>query len=204
MRSRRKTLSLSVNRNAEVVVRAPLRASEDVINRFIRQHEIWIKKRLAEIESVRLNLSDGARISLFGEKYVIAEGKASLRNGYLFLPEENRADALIALLKREVKKKTAERTARYAEERGFSYSAVRISSARGRWGSCSRKSNISYSFRIAFLPVDIIDYIIVHELCHTRHFNHSVQFWREVEQILPDYKLRRKALKLYGNMMNLL
>lgn len=204
VRSQRKMLSLSVNRNAEVVVRAPIRVSEKEITRFVLRHEKWIENRLAEIQSQSLNLSDGEKISIFGEEYRIAEGKAALRNGFLFLPEENREEVLTALLKKRAKREMTERTERIAKENSFSYSAVRISSARGRWGSCSRKASISYSFRIALLPKDCVEYVIVHELCHIRHFNHSVRFWREVEQILPDYKLRRKTLKGCGNLMNFL
>ncbi|MDE6059185.1 MAG: M48 family metallopeptidase [Clostridia bacterium] len=202
VRGRRKTLSVSVNRDAEVVVRAPLYIKDEEINRFIEKHQSWIRSRLALIEKNKLNLADGACISLFGREYTLACGRAAVKSGFVYLPKEDREKALIGLLKSFVKKEMKERTAKIAEENGFCYATVRISSARGRWGSCSKKGNISYSFRVAFLPSDIVDYIVVHELCHTRHFNHGVKFWQEVERIIHDYKLRRKRLKEHSNIMN--
>lgn len=202
VRGRRKTLSVSVNRDAEVVVRAPLYVKDEEIDRFVEKHQSWIQARLALIEKNKLNLADGACISLFGREYTLAYGGAAIKNGFVFLPEEDRKKALISFLKAFVKKEMKERTVRIADENGFRFANVRISSARGRWGSCSKKENISYSFRVAFLPSDIVDYIVIHELCHTRHFNHSVKFWREVEQIIHDYKLCRKTLKEHSNIMN--
>lgn len=204
VRSRRKTLSLSVNKEAQVIVRAPLYVKEEEVYSFIQKHQAWINTRLLEIEKNKLNLADGANLTLFGIEYTIACGKCAVRNGYVFLPEESREEALIRLLKSLAKKEMKMRTAEFAAKYGFQYLSVRISSARSRWGSCNKRGNISYSFRIALLPSELVDYIVVHELCHTRCFNHSVQFWREVEQVIPDYKLRRKALKGHSQTMNLL
>ena len=88
-----------------------------------------------------------------------------------------------------------------AQKYGFTFGTVRISSARGRWGSCSQKGTISYSFRTAFLSQYEAEYIAVHELCHTRHMNHSAVFWAEVAKILPDYLQIRKGIREKGVVM---
>lgn len=76
--------------------------------------------------------------------------------------------------------------------------AVRIRNVRSRWGSCSQKGNLNFHYKIAFLPPHLVDYVVVHELCHLREFNHSVRFWALVEARLPDWKLRKRELMRLG------
>lgn len=82
-----------------------------------------------------------------------------------------------------------------AETYGFAYSKVRFGTQKGRWGSCSSRGTISLNVGLMLLEPDLIDYVLVHELCHTKQMNHSPAFWSRVEEILPDYKARRKVLK---------
>lgn len=85
-----------------------------------------------------------------------------------------------------------------ALEGGFSYSSVRYSNAKGRWGSCNSRGVISLNVALMNLPKELIDYVLVHELSHTRHLNHSQSFWQTVESYYPDYKMARKSLKHYS------
>lgn len=199
IRSNRRSLSLSVDKEGNLVVRAPLRASDDAIEAFVLRHSDWIAKRKREaLSRPKLDLSDGAELVLFGAPYRIVrltEGRARVAADEIYLPVEGREETLARLLKKFSLKQMQELTERLAERHGFTYRNVRISSARRRWGSCNRDGTIAYSFRIAFLPSEQIGYIAVHELCHTRHFDHSPSFWREVERIFPDWKKCRKALK---------
>lgn len=78
---------------------------------------------------------------------------------------------------------------------GISYNRLRISSAKTRWGSCSRKRNINLNWRLIFAPEQVLDYVIVHELSHLTHMNHSKAFWSHVESMMPDYKTHRAWLK---------
>lgn len=83
----------------------------------------------------------------------------------------------------------------FARMHGFAYKRIAIRNTRRSWGSCSELGNLNFSYKIIFLPVELAEYIIVHELCHLREFNHSPKYWAHVEGILPDYKVRKKMLR---------
>lgn len=204
IRSRRKTLTLTVNRRGEVVLRAPYGVKKSELERFLNGHQSWIEARLAERNRNRIDLTDGSEHVLFGRRYVLANGRAGIADDILYLPQEDREKAFCEFLKKIAKSYMTETVRELAEKYGFTYRNVRISSARGRWGSCSAKGTIGFSFRIAFLPPDICRAVAVHELCHTRVFNHSKAFWLEVVKIVPDYATVRKTLKSYQYVMDYL
>ena len=85
-----------------------------------------------------------------------------------------------------------------ASEYGIEYNNIRITSARTRWGSCSSKKNLSFSYRLIQVPLDVIDYVIIHELAHLKHMNHSKQFWNHVGSMMDDYKEKEEWLKKNG------
>lgn len=84
---------------------------------------------------------------------------------------------------------------RFAEQIGVTYGRITIRSQKTRWGSCSSKGNLNFNYRLYYMPEELMDYVIIHELCHRRHMNHSKEFWAEVERYCPDYRERRKKLK---------
>lgn len=203
IRSKRKTLCLMIADDGMPVVRAPYRASADTIAAFVEKHRLWLARRLKE-QTATPAFSYGDRVTLFGKEYVLAEGKARVKDGTVYLPRESFPQSFVRLLKKLTAEYMSALTASLAQRYGFSYAAVRVSSAHGRWGSCNAKGNISYSFRVAFLSEELCEYVAVHELCHTRQLNHSARFWQEVAQILPDYARRRKELKHSSALMRLL
>lgn len=172
IRSGRKTVSLQIDKDLAVTVRAPYRMSDAAIRKFIEEKSDWIEKHMREMQERR-------------EEYEAEPGE-------LLTVEELR----------ELARKAAEyipgRVESYASLIGVSYGRITIRNQRSRWGSCSSKGNLNFNCLLMLAPPEIIDYVIVHELCHRREMNHSPLFWQEVEKILPDYKSRRKWLKDNG------
>lgn len=151
---------------------------------------------------------DGYTFLLLGKPTVIClhEDKKvgyDSESNRIFLPKERSKERLIKWLKENALRILTLATERKAAEMGVSYQSVSITSARTRWGSCSGVNALRYTFRLLYCPKEIIDYVVVHELAHTRHKNHSRLFWLEVEKYIPDWKSRRKWLKTHGILMEI-
>lgn len=122
---------------------------------------------------------------------------------FIYLPEQNSKERLIKWLKNNAKRIFTEVTAQTAMRMGVSYQSVSVNSARRRWGSCSGENAIHYSFRLLYAPKEVIEYVVVHELAHTKHKNHSKAFWLEVEKYVPDWKEKRNWLKTHAALMEI-
>ena len=107
-------------------------------------------------------------------------------------PEEINAAQL-----NRIKEKFAERTAYYAGLINVTYNGITVRNQKTRWGSCSSKGNLNFNYRLYYMPAELMDYVIIHELCHRKYMNHSKEFWSEVARYCPDYIARRKQLKEY-------
>ena len=90
----------------------------------------------------------------------------------------------------------------YAEQMGETFGNITIKNQKKRWGSCSSARNLNFNRRLIMAPQEVMDYVIVHELCHLRQMNHSNAFWQEVEMVLPDYKMHKKWLETYAQLLN--
>lgn len=166
---KRKTISVSVDNELGLIVRAPegtsLRYIDEVLEAFAPRIE-RLRMKTAEMENIR--------------KEATAEEEKQLR--------------------KRAKEILPEKVKYYSSLVGVSPLRITITSARTRFGSCSGKNSISFSFYLMRYPEEAIDYVVVHELCHILHHNHSKEFYKEVERVLPDYKNREKILKTYtGN-----
>lgn len=210
IRSRRKTLAISIDAFGRLIVRAPLTMSEAKIKAFLEEKQRWIMRKQAERQGAGICLPpenlDGYEFLLLGEKHKIRladTGKVSynLKESVIYLPNKNPKERLIKWLKDNAKRIFSERTQQTARRMETSYRSVMITSARGRWGSCSGNNALHYSFRLLYAPKDVIEYVIVHELAHTKHKNHSKAFWAEVAKYAPDWKMKRNWLKTHGALM---
>ena len=107
----------------------------------------------------------------------------------------------IEQLREQARKLVTERVRYYAPIIGVTYGQIAIRTQHTRWGSCSSKGNLNFNCLLALVPSEVLDYVVVHELCHRKELNHSARFWNQVERILPDYKARKKWLKDNGGAL---
>jgi predicted metal-dependent hydrolase len=212
IRSKRRTLAVIVKADGSVVVRVPVRAPEKAIREFIENHAEWIEKKQAEVLTFQppepkqyrpgepfmylgnaypLEIVTGQKKPLLLEQSFKLAGSAESRAKLVF-ERSYRAQA------REI---LTERVDHYASQYGFQYKKIGITSARTRWGSCSANGSLNFSWRLILAPMEAVDYVVVHELVHTVHHNHSRRFWQKVEKIMPDYKERRKWLRKNGQRL---
>ena len=143
---------------------------------------------------------DGYALMLLGQRrtLVLTDEKNIVfdaETGCIYLPRKNTKTRLVQWLKQNALRILQNVTAQKAREMGVSCKAVKINSARSKWGCCTYDNEIRYSFRLLYAPKEVIEYVVVHELSHVRHKNHSQAFWREVQKYAPDYKARRQWLK---------
>lgn len=207
VRSKRKTLSLQVLSDGTVLVRAPMRCGKSYIDSFVSSKEPWILKRLETVESYRVSQAAfrPAQLQELGFcgktlRVVPGEGdsvKLDLQRMEITLPDASVEELLPALAK--LYKKAGlpflqQRTEHWAKIMGISYNSVRFSSALKRWGSCSSKGDIRITWMVLFAPLSAIDYILVHELSHRVHFDHSPDFWDLVARYCPGYKQEKQVL----------
>ena len=211
IRSRRKSIALVVQPNGELIVRAPKRATRKQINALLEKHADWIEKKQEQAKEMQALyiphlFLEGESFPFLGENYSL-EFVDSEKPKLVFTEKfqltksaQGKAEAIFEQwYKKQAREIFAARVEHYSQKYGFSYQKVKLSSAKKRWGSCSAKGNLNLTWRLVMMPLEIIDYVIVHELAHLRELNHSKAFWAEVERILPDYKTRRKWLKENGN-----
>jgi len=209
IRSDRKTLSLSINENAELIVRAPNRASYDEIQKFISEKSAWIEKNHRLIKARLkddLNHNLNSQCLYLGSLYPIKIDHNSFDqisfNGQIFTMNDESSETISLILKSWYKKRFMEvalpRLNYFSDKYNLKVNQVRVKEQKTLWGSCSSKNNINLNYLLIMAPIKVIDYVIVHELVHTVHKNHSVKFWQEVETIMPRYKESRNWLKDNG------
>ena len=205
-RSKRKTVIIYV-RSSGVDVRAPLRMPMHEIDRFVASKEKWIKSRLIRtqeqaVQRENFNLDYGDMILYRGKLYPIAQktvNRAVFADESFYVPQDLSPDeikaACVRIYKKLAKQDINEKVQYYSERLSVKPTAIKINSAKTRWGSCSAKKSLNFSWRLIMADDAVIDYVVVHELAHTIELNHSKRFWSIVSSILPDYKERQKKLK---------
>ena len=204
--SKRKTIGLYI-RNGAVEIRAPLGCPKSEIDKLIASKKKWITDKLAHSQNqtqqkISFVLDYGSKILYRGELFpIIAKpGTQAGFDGNCFYMPPNFTPAQIKEIciktyQRLAKKHITTTVASIAAHMGVAPTVVKINSARTRWGSCSSRKSLNFSWRLVMAPDDVIDYVVVHELAHFFHMNHSAKFWAVVEQVLPDYRQRQVKLK---------
>lgn len=174
VRSARKTIGLQVCENGDAVLRIPNQLSADALQKFLDSEHAWIWKKVEQMQT---------RMEQWQETGAVPVGELS-------------RDEL-----EKIKKKIESRVNAYKKVMGVTIGWITIRNQKTRWGSCSSKGNLNFNCLLMLAPPEVLDYVVVHELCHRKQMNHSKAFWAEVEKVFPDYKKSIKWLKEEGSQI---
>lgn len=180
IRSNRKTLAIQINPDLSVTVRAPMYAPQSDIERILREKEGWIQKHIEKIREQEAKKKETQGESVEREYLTNEEIKKLADKALQHIPK---------------------RVSYFAKQIGVTYGKIIIRNQKTRWGSCSSKGNLNFNCLLMLTPPEVIDYVVVHELCHRKEMNHSRAFWAEVEKVIPDYKEQVKWLKENGGQI---
>ena len=172
IRSRRKTVAICVDAEGKVIVRAPLRTPLYQIQDFVEEKRGWIETAVKKQKEI-----------------------ASQKRKICLSPVQVKA------AKNSAREDLIRRCRRFEPLMGVKCSAVKINGAKSRWGSCSSKGTINFTYRLWFAPEPLRDYVVVHELAHLIEMNHSERFWKQVERVMPDYRQRRRLLNQFQHQV---
>ncbi|MBR0510802.1 MAG: M48 family metallopeptidase [Clostridia bacterium] len=170
IRSDRKTVGLQIKKDGSLVVRAPYGVSEREIERLVREKRDWIEKHRTKIEETRAQ-TENVQPLTYEELQTLAE------RALAYIPQRVRY---------------------YAPKVGVTYGRITIRNQKSRWGSCSAKGNLNFNCLLMLTPPEVIDSVVVHELCHRKEMNHSPRFYAEVRRVFPEYDRWNKWLKQNG------
>ncbi len=198
-----------------MVVMAPYHTPKWEIERLVQGKQSWIVEKISEKEKqaneAKRTFLPGEKFLYLGEWYPLEIHESNhkgpplrLSFGSFVLDKdhcEEARDLFVEWFKKEAKEKIAERINYYNRSIHLFPKGIRITSAKSRWGSCSRDNRLSFSWRIMMASFSIIDYILIHELVHIREKNHSKKFWATLESILPDYRKHRVWLRENGHLL---
>lgn len=202
-----------------VEVRAPFKIEQKEIDSFILQKNSWINKKLSLQKSIkkptRKKFKNEENFQFLGKnlklKITISENKKSyIDDKFIYLVLKNNKENFKEKIKekleiffREIAKDIFKnKTLDEAKKIRVTPKKIIVRSYKRRWGSCSYKKDISYNWKLIMAPEKIIHYVVIHELCHLIHFNHSRDFWKSVGKILPDYKSSKEWLKLNQHLLD--
>ncbi|MGB9835359.1 MAG: M48 family metallopeptidase [Candidatus Saccharicenans sp.] len=216
IRSQRRTVSLEITDEGELLVRAPEKMSRAELETVLERHRRWITRKMALVQQrinvVSRNYQPGEKFLYLGQKYPLRlkEGQG-IRAGFdgqtFWLTEKARFGARMLfekLYRKMAREYLSKRLDLLSRKHGLGYKKFRLSSARRRWGSCSARGTISLNWRLIMAPPEIVDYVILHELAHLKVRSHSPAFWSLLSRYIPDYQIKRKWLKENGFRLNLI
>lgn len=210
--SDRKTIGISVERDKNIVVRAPEKVTEKEIEKFIERKKYWIYTKLKHPQkyqkSSKKEFISGASILYLGKHYKLDVVKDRL-DGIKFankfiISKENQKKARDLFKKWYIEKaeeKIIPKVEHYAKNLGVQYNSIKIKEFKYRWGSCTSKNNLNFNWRLIKAPLPVIEYVIVHELAHLIEPNHTSLFWNIVKTQVPRFSEAKEWLKNNGNFL---
>jgi predicted metal-dependent hydrolase len=215
----RRSYSLNIDKNGYLVVRTNKLCTQTQLDRILQRHRRWITKRLREFEKLRQVLEIrhkelfdyGSKLMLLGETFFVYYRKTDkkrisvlLEDGRLYVESENKLQpeplkqVVEKYLKSLAKEVFIEKCDFYAEKYGFKYKKLFVKSQKSKWGSCSSERNLNFNWKLLLAPEEILDYVVIHEVCHLKQLNHSSKFWDLVDIECPNHKEIRAWLRENG------
>ena len=177
VRTARRTIAIQISADGSVTVRAPRRCGRAAIEQFVMEKQGWILKKRAELQ----------------ERFREQKEQAAC------LPRLSEAE--YRRYREQAGKVLAQKAEQYAGQMQVTFGRITVRDQKTRWGSCSAKGNLNFNWRLILAPEEVLDYVVVHELAHRKEMNHSRRFWKLVEEVLPDFAVRRSWLKQNGDML---
>jgi predicted metal-dependent hydrolase len=202
--TRARYLRLQINPSTGLEVILPPKCKMEEAERFIYKKREWILKHLKNVSPKKEftylgdNIEIEQKYNLFLLKHKIIYHQNTIKIESPSGSDDGTRRIYNTWLKLKAKDYLPERTNELAQQNNFSFKQVRIRNQKTRWGSCSAGGNISLNYKLMKYRKEIIDYVIIHELCHLKEMNHSKRFWKLVEEIVPDYKNIKKELRAYS------
>jgi len=214
LRTNRRTLSLTISKKGELIVRAPKKLSLDYIFSFIEQKEKWINNKqnqIININKLNSDLFNYNKFMFLGKLYDKTEVSKLkeievYENKILFptISEDKLITGAVKWYKKMSKEIIENRLKYFCDIMMVSFEKCSLTNSKQKWGSCDTYGNLKFNFRIAMLPHKVIDYIIIHELTHLLEFNHSKNFYKIIQSVMPDYSRYRMQLKQHNFLLQLL
>lgn len=210
IRQRRRTIALIINPNGTLTVKAPFLTPDFFINRFIKEKQNWIQTKISQMKQYpqfeEKKFEDGELFLFQGKEYPLAIVHAqeiTLTDKLLF-PFKNKRSIKKKILewyKNNALQTVTKRVEEFAKRMNVTPKSIDLSNAKKRWGACSHIDELTFNWRLIMAPIEVMDYVVVHELAHITEKNHSSKFWDLVQKFCPDYKIKRRWLKVHANAM---
>jgi hypothetical protein len=216
IKSARRSFSIEIDQGGKVILRAPNRSSQKDINQLLEEKSNWIEKKVIEMknrkrEKVKKHFIDGETFDLLGKKYTLRVlenyeyalsytgeelimNKNAVKHGELLIENWYRNQAKFYITNRAIE---------ISKSLKIPINRVSINGAKTRWGSCSIRKNLNFTWRLVMAPKQVVDYVIVHEIAHIIEMNHSDRFWGIVRKILPNYLIYKTWLKENGHLLEI-
>ncbi|MBP6882225.1 MAG: M48 family metallopeptidase [Candidatus Levybacteria bacterium] len=204
VRSHRRTISVHIEPDGDVIVKAPKLMPTFMINNFISSHQDWIDKHLARIKKVPVVKRAKDQYLYLGQMLTLEPSsvtKISVKNDTLFFPQSlmfRKDKELLNWYLSESKRVITLQTEKYALEMKTEFKEITFSDTKSQWGRCTQDNRLQFNWRLIMAPAMVLNYVVVHELAHTIEKNHTQMFWMKVRGITPSYRQQIKWLKDYG------
>lgn len=202
IRQRRKTLSLSFDKNGDLLVKAPLKLGEEEIEKFVSSKARWIEKhkeKQGQVADFKAGFDFLNYIYIYGEKLNFQDVDMSL----MFGQTAEKQRKIGEFYREEAHKALFSMAKDLSQKTGLKYKTLKLSNSRRNWGSYDREGNMKLNFRLIILPKPLIEYVILHELCHSKELNHSPAFCQLLSLHCPDYKDRKAKLGMYDFLLEI-